>query len=163
MNDDFADALVIPAMQRVIELMKSENFDGVLVWGDGGTTDVRIQLDDYWAVGADGDLMDSAEKLVGRALAAKRIKRFVFTGPVSYQVLEDGPFGLAHRDRLEPKLIWALCVDINSGYDLCAIHFVQRPDGSYSFQDDITMLSGEQQMLDAAVGFTAMRVLLEAS
>jgi len=167
MNNDFANTLVIPAVERAALLMQTDGFDGALVWADGvwaaGGEKIRLQLDDYWAEGPNGPLMDVAELATAIALASREVKRLVFVTPLSYEVTESGQFNTAHSARLEPKLIWALCYEEGSGYDICAMHYVQRPNGTFSFEEDITMLTGEQQLMDGAPGFAMLKSYLEVA
>lgn len=158
MNDDLADALVIPAVERVQELIQA-GFDGAVVWGDGGTDLVRIELDDYWEEG----LSESAEHLVARLLREKSITRWVFATPVSFVEPPDGGFMVGHVAVEQHTMVWALCYEEGAGYDLCAMFFEHNSDGSYRFDQDITLLAGEVGLAEYAPGFTTMRDLLEVS
>lgn len=159
MNDNFADDLVIPAIEQVQHLMEAGEFDGALLWAD---EDIRLQLDDYWAEINDEPAMDMAEKATATLLHDSR--RWVFVTPVSYQIVEEsGQFNVSHVDVFDPKLIWALCYEEGVGYDICAMFYVQRPNGTFAFDVDITMLAGEQQMLDGAPGFTLLKSILEVA
>lgn len=166
MNDDFADALVIPAMEHVAELMREEDFDGAVLWGDQSTeghNEVRFQLNDYWSQVDGTDLMDKTEHWMAEAMQGKGVRRWVFATPISYGAEPDAHFMVAHVAVLDPKMIWALCYEEGSGFDVCAIFYVQRPDGTYTFDQDITMLEDQNQMLEGAPGFTLMKDLLEAT
>lgn len=153
MDDDFADTLIGPLVTE-LEAMVKAGGDGAKIWADGGPNPIHITLDDYWM--SEGMLVLAEDKLAELLSMHPLIKRFVFGVPLSFDDLEP-TMVIAPPGALPHHMLWLLCVELDGGYDVCALFYTIGDDGQPVFEEDITMLEGEHQLEDGAPGFRMLK------
>lgn len=170
MNDQLADDLVLPASEELATAIK-EGRSPALVIALGGVDPVRIMFEDYWM----SEVMPAkAEHTFAQVLADHSITQFVFGVPVSWAIAgedgvpvppgtEPGQFMVGPPWESNAKMIWLLCYDQASGFDLLSLFYTQRNTkggNAFDFAENVEILTGQHQMLDGAPGFTLMRDML---